>query len=403
MARKLAVDKWLFLTTLGLTLFGVVMVYSASALRASFEEKGMGVHYSYALKQGVWVILGLAAMWVVMRYDYRRLCRGQVVLPLLLVTAIALVSVFLFGRVNGARRWIRLGSFLSVQPSEFAKLTLALYLAYYLDKRKELGNAFLEVFAPCLFVTACLAGLVALEPDLGTALMLVLMCAVMCFTAGMKLWQMALGLVPAVAAGAAMLILSPWRWQRLMAFLDPWSDTQARGNYHVIQSLVAIGSGGWHGVGFGESKQKLYFLPYPYADSIFAVIGEELGLVGCATILVLFVFFLWRGLRAAMNAPDRFGLLLGVGLTVNIFAQALFNMGVALSLLPNKGIPLPFISAGGSSLLPTLMSVGLLLSISQYAGAPDTREDEARKWTKQPKEKIKQRITGKKGWALRRV
>lgn len=402
MARKLAIDKWLFLTTVGLSLFGVVMVYSASALRASFEQKGVGAHYAYALKQGVWLVLGFVALWVTMRYDYRRLCRPQVVYPLLLVTAVALTAVFLFGPINGARRWIRLGGFLSLQPSEFAKLSLAIYLAYYLDKRQHLGNAFWDRFAPCLFVTGCLAGLVALEPDLGTAIMLVFMCLVMCFMAGMKLWQMGLGFIPAVAGGLLMLIFSPWRWERILSFLDPWRDPQGK-SYHVVQSLLAIGSGGWHGVGFGESKQKLFFLPYPYADSIFAVIGEELGLVGCAVVLVLFVLFLWRGLRAAWHAPDKFGMLLGIGLTTNIFAQALFNMGVSLSLVPNKGIPLPFISAGGSSLLPTLMAVGLLLSISQYSGTPDTRAGEEHKWSGPPKDKAKQRPRLKKSLNLRRV
>jgi cell division protein FtsW len=204
--------------------------------------------------------------------------------------------------------------------------------------------------------------------------MLVLMCAVTCYVAGARVWQMALGLIPAVAGFAYMLVFSPWRLERIKTFLDPWRDPQGK-SYHIIQSLLAFGSGGWHGVGFGEGQQKLNYLPYPYADSIFAVIGEELGLIGCVTVIVLFALFLWRGLRASLNAADRFGMLLGVALVTNIFAQALFNMSVALSLVPNKGIPLPFISAGGSSLLPTMIAVGLLLSISQYGVAPDTREE----------------------------
>jgi cell division protein FtsW len=184
---------------------------------------------------------------------------------------------------------------------------------------------------------------------------------------------MAFGLIPAVLGFAYMLVFSPWRLERLRTFLDPWRDPQGK-SYHIVQSLLSFGSGGWHGVGFGEGKQKLDYLPYPYADSIFAVIGEELGLVGCVTVIVLFGIFLWRGLRASLNAPDRFGMLLGVALVTNIFGQAMFNMSVALALVPNKGIPLPFISAGGSSLLPTMIAVGLLLSISQYAGVPDMRE-----------------------------
>ena len=399
MARKLTVDKWLFLATIGLAFFGLVMVYSASAVKASFEHGGTGAHYSYAAKQAVWLFLGLAGMWLTMRFDYRRLCRREVVYPLLVMLVMALVAVFGFGRVNGARRWIRLGG-LSLQPSEFAKIGLALFLAYYLDKRRGVEGSFNLTFMPCILVTGVLAGLVALEPDLGTALMLILMCAVMCYVAGVKLWQMALGGIPVALAGAYMLIFAPWRWERILSFLDPWRDPQGK-SYHVIQSLLAFGSGGWHGVGFGESAQKLYYLPYPYADSIFAVIGEELGLVGCVTLIALFGFFLWRGLRASLNAPDQFGMLLGIGLVTNIVAQALFNMSVALSLLPNKGIPLPFISAGGSSLLPTMVSVGLLLSISQYAGVPDTREEK----TEGRRDKATQRKrgdwgrTGRKAWA----
>ena len=373
MARKLTVDKWMFLPVIGLALFGLVMVYSASAVMASLKNDGNGAHYSYAAKQAVWLFAGLAAMWLTMRFDYRRLCRREIVYPLLVITVMGLVAVFGFGRINGARRWIRLGA-MSLQPSEFAKLGLALFLAYYLDKRRGLEQSFIETLLPCVFVTGVLAGLIALEPDLGTALMLVFMCVVTCFVAGARVWQMALGLIPAVLGFTYMLLFTPWRLERIKTFLDPWRDPQGK-SYHIIQSLLSFGSGGWHGLGFGEGKQKLYYLPYPYADSIFAVIGEELGLFGCVTVIVLFTVFLWRGLRAALKAPDRFGMLLGVALVTNIFGQALFNMSVALSLVPNKGIPLPFISAGGSSLLPTMIAVGLLLSISQYAGVPDVREE----------------------------
>ncbi len=368
MARKLTVDKWMFLPVIGLALFGLVMVYSASAVMASLKNDGNGAHYSYAAKQAVWLFAGLAAMWLAMRFDYRRLCRREIVYPLLVVTVMGLVAVFGFGRINGARRWIRLGA-LSLQPSEFAKLGLAVFLAYYLDKRRGLEQSFIVTLLPCVLVTGVLAGLIALEPDLGTALMLVFMCVVTCFVAGARVWQMALGLIPAVLGFTYMLLFSPWRLERIKTFLDPWRDPQGK-SYHIVQSLLAFGSGGWHGLGFGEGKQKLFYLPYPYADSIFAVIGEELGLLGCVTIIILFALFLWRGLRASLNAPDRFGMLLGVALVTNIFGQALFNMSVTLSLVPNKGIPLPFISAGGSSLLPTMIAVGLLLSISQYAGVP---------------------------------
>jgi cell division protein FtsW len=395
MARKLTVDKWLFLAAIGLAFFGLVMVYSASVVKASLEQGDLGGQYRFVAKQAAWLFLGLAAMWFTMRFDYRRLCRREFVYPVLVLAVVGLVAVFAFPPVNGARRWIRAGG-LSIQPSEFAKLGLALFLAYYLDKRRDADASFFGTLAPCAAATAVLAGLVALEPDLGTALMLVLMCAVMCFVAGVRVWQMALGLVPAVLGFTYMLLFSPWRLERIRSFLDPWRDPQGS-SYHVVQSLLAFGSGGWHGVGFGEGKQKLHYLPYPYADSIFAVVGEELGLIGCVTLIALFAFFLWRGLRAALCAPDSFGLFLGLGLVTSIVAQALFNMSVALSLLPNKGIPLPFISAGGSSLLPTMISVGLLLSISQYAGFPEVRGSGS-KGVGEKAKKRRANFKERKGW-----
>lgn len=362
MARKLQADKWLFAATAGLALFGIVMVYSASAVMA-LEENGN--QYHYVLKQGVWTAIGFGAMLVMMQFDYQRLRDKRIVYGLLGMTTVLLVAVFAFPRINGAHRWIRLAGF-SLQPSELSKLALAIFLAFFLEKRAGEEGSLWRTFVPCVAVTGVLAALVLKEPDLGTAMMLAVICVVMCFTAGARLLHLGMAAAPGLVVGAAMLIFVPWRLQRLVTFTNPWADPQNSG-FQVVQSLIAIGSGGTGGLGFAQGKQKMFFLPFAHSDFIFAVVGEELGLFGALSVVILFGILLWRGLRAALRAPDRFGMLLGLGLVMAIVVQALFNISVVLSLLPTKGIPLPFISYGGSSLVPTLVAMGILLNISQHA------------------------------------
>ena len=364
MPQKLQIDKWLFSATIGLALFGVVMVYSASAVIAQQENHSQ---FHYVLKQGVWTFIGFAAMFVMMKLDYQILNRGWIVYGLLLITIFMLVAVFAFPPVNGARRWIKFSGF-SAQPSEIAKLSLAMFLAYFIQRRAGEEESLWKTFLPCMIVLGLIAGLVVKEPDLGTALMLAIITFTVCFAAGVRPRHMIYATVPALLFVAKMLIFTPFRMKRLTAFVDPWADAQGTG-YQVVQSLIAVGSGGEHGLGFAQGKQKLLFLPFAHSDFIFAVIGEELGLVGALIVVTVFAIFLWRGMRAALRAPDRFGMLLGIGLVVGIVAQALLNMSVVLALLPTKGIPLPFISYGGSSLVPTLAGVGILLNISQYAGS----------------------------------
>ncbi|HEY8203725.1 MAG TPA: putative peptidoglycan glycosyltransferase FtsW, partial [Pyrinomonadaceae bacterium] len=284
---------------------------------------------------------------------------------LLLVTILLLLAVFAFPAVNGARRWIKVSGF-SAQPSELAKLSLAMFIAYFVERRAGHEQSFWKTFLPCMFALGIIAGLVVKEPDLGTALMLAIIAFTMCFAGGLRPRHMVYATVPALLFVGKMLIFTPFRMKRLTAFVDPWADAQGTG-YQVVQSLIAVGSGGQHGLGFAQGRQKLLFLPFAHSDFIFAVIGEELGLIGALIVIFVFAVFLWRGMRAALRAPDRFGMLLGVGIVVGIVAQALLNMSVVLALLPTKGIPLPFISYGGSSLVPTLAGVGILLNISQYA------------------------------------
>jgi cell division protein FtsW len=364
MARKLQADEWLFAATVALALFGVIMVYSASAVVAGGENHSQ---YHYVARQGVWTVAGLLAMLAGMRLDYRVLKSGGVAYGLLAVTVVLLVAVFAFPPINGARRWIRFAGF-SLQPSELAKLALGIFLARFLERRAGEEGSLWRTFVPSVAVAGGLAVLVVAEPDLGTAMMLVVICMTMLFTAGARVGHMALAAAPALVAVAGLLLFVPWRLKRLVTFLDPWADPQGAG-YQVVQSLMAVGSGGVNGLGFTEGRQKMFFLPFAYSDFIFAVVGEELGLLGGLGVVALFGLFLWRGMRAAMRAPDRFGMLLGVGVVTGVVAQALFNISVVLSLVPTKGIPLPFISYGGSSLVPTLFAVGVLLNISQQGSA----------------------------------
>src|SRR5687767_9679786 len=363
MTEKLTIDKWLFSATAGLALFGVVMVYSASAVIALQENHSQ---FYYVMKQGIWTLIGFGAMFVMMRFDYQLLNRAWIVYGLLLVTLVLLLAVFAFPAVNGARRWIK-GSGFSMQPSELAKLSLAIFVAYFIQRRAGEEESFWKTFLPCLFVLGIVAALVMKQPDLGTALMLAIIVFTMCYAGGVRVRHMLFAMVPALLFLGNMLIFTPFRMKRMAAFMDPWADAQGTG-YQVVQSLIAVGSGGQNGLGFAQGRQKLLFLPFAHSDFIFAVIGEELGLIGALIVVIVFAVFLWRGMRAALRAPDRFGMLLGIGIVVGIVAQALLNISVVLALLPTKGIPLPFISYGGSSLVPTLAAVGILLNISQYGG-----------------------------------
>jgi cell division protein FtsW len=362
MARKLAPDKWLFAATTGLALFGVVMVYSASAVMA---ERQNGSQFYYVLKQGVWVAIGFIVMLLAMQFNYQQLKRRRIVFGLLFVTTVALMSVFLFSSVNGAHRWIKFPGF-SIQPSELSKLALIVFLAYFLEKRAGEERDFWRTFVPSGVVTAWLAALIVIEPDFGTALMLVLIFTIVIYTSGARLLHLGLAAAPALVAAIGLLIFVPWRLKRLVTFLNPWADPQG-GGFQVVQSLIAIGSGGTNGLGFAQGKQKMLFLPFAHSDFIFSVVGEELGLFGTLAVVAVFALFLWRGIRTALLAPDRFGMLLSLGIVTSIITQALFNISVVLSLVPTKGIPLPFISYGGSSLVPTLAAVGVLLNVSQHA------------------------------------
>jgi cell division protein FtsW len=304
-------------------------------------------------------------MVAALRLDYRKLRRPAVVYGFAALTTALLVLVLFLRPVNDVHRWIRVGG-LSFQPAELAKLAVVVFLAYHLERRVERVNEFLPSLFPALLLLGWFSFLVFIQPDLGSAAALTLTGCVMLFLAGMRLRYFAtLGLL-ALPLLYQAIMAAAYRRDRIEAFLNPWSDARGAG-YQIIQSLIAVGTGGVTGLGLMEGRQKLFYLPYPYSDFIYAVIGEELGLIGAAAVVVAFVLFLWRGLRAAWKAPDDFGRFLAAGLTLAVVLQAFINISVVLGLVPTKGIPLPFISAGGSSLVFTLFGVGLVLNVSQHA------------------------------------
>ena len=358
MAKKLAFDKVLFTIVVLLMFFGLVMVYSASA---AFSD-GDGVSH-FLIKQSVAAGLGLLLMACLMHLDYRRLRSPAVIYTLLAGCYVLLVGVLFSPQLNGTRRWFFLGG-ISVQPSELAKLALIPFLAYQIDKKEERVNE-LSFLVPAGFFTALTAALILLEPDMGTAVLLGATFFLMIFLAGLS-WRYILAALAVVPPLLFFLVMmEPYRRQRLFAFLDPEKDPLGSG-FQALQSLIAVGSGGVFGLGPGKSVQKLFFLPHPESDFIFSIVAEELGMIGALAVVVAFAMLAWRGLRAGAKAPDAFGRYLGWGLTGVLVMQALINVSVTIALMPTKGIPLPFISYGGSSLVVTLCICGVLLNISQH-------------------------------------
>ncbi|MGA2611425.1 MAG: putative lipid II flippase FtsW [Terriglobia bacterium] len=363
MARRLQSDKILFGTVVALTLFGALMVFSASAVVAT-ERFGSSSYF--LVRQLAWAGAGLVALVVMMYLDYRRLASPVVVFPALALQWMLLVGVLFADRSHNTRRWLHLGS-AGLQPSEFSKIILVVFLAYFLEQRQGAVNDVKHTLLPVGLVSGASMALVMAEPDFGTALAIAMIVAAMLFTAGVRLKYFA-----GVALGAAPVVCwlvfhSTYRHNRVLAFLNPYADPLGKG-FQIIQSFIAVGTGGITGVGLMEGKQKLFYLPEPQTDFIFAVVSEELGFIGAIVLVGAFGVILWRGWRASAACTCEFGRLLAIGLTVMVVGQALVNMSVVLGLLPTKGIPLPLISYGGSSLFVTLAAVGILLNISQEEG-----------------------------------
>lgn len=367
MARKLAFDRLLFGSVVLLVLTGLLMIYSASAMQIYLPTSAAPAGaYFFVIKQTVAVVLGGVLAFLAMSIDYRRLNDVRLIAFFLTVITGALVAVLLRAPVNGARRWLSLGIIKSVQPSEFAKIALVVALAALLSRREGEITHPTRTLLPIVGLVGLFAGLVLLEPDFGTAVTYFVIAGAMLYFAGLPVKSFLVSALLLVPTLSAYVLSAQYRRDRLVAFLHPEADPLGRG-FHAIQSLIAVGTGGVTGLGLGHGKQKLFFLPYPYTDFIYAIVGEELGLLGCAAVLALFGFLFARGVRAAANAPDSFGRLLGIGFSVMIVVQALVNISVVLALLPTKGIPLPFLSYGGSALWADLIAVGILLNLSQHA------------------------------------
>jgi len=362
MARRLESDRILFGAVVVLVLFGALMVFSASAVLAS---ERFGSTYYFLVRQLIWAAVGLGLMFAVMHIDYRRMANPLVIFPALGLQFLLLVAVLFADRSHNAHRWLHLGS-ASLQPSELSKIVLVVFLAYFLSQRQGAVNDWKHTLLPIGLVSGTSVALIVKEPDLGTSLALALIVAAMLFAAGLRLAYFVYGALAGLPILYLLVFHVGYRQRRVMAFLDPYSDPLGKG-FQIIQSFIAVGTGGIDGVGLMDGKQKLFYLPEPHTDFIFAVIGEELGFIGALFVLALFGVILWRGLRAAERCGDQFGRLLAIGLTVMLVGQALVNISVVLGLMPTKGIPLPLISYGGSSLVMSLLAVGILLNISQQS------------------------------------
>jgi cell division protein FtsW len=362
MARKLKSDRVLFTATILLVGLSIVMVYSASAVLALERYQRP---YFFLIKQGMWAALGVAVLSIVMRLDYRTYREPAFIWTCLAVVGAGLVAVLFSPPVNNARRWFGFHG-IGIQPSELAKLAAIFFIAAILERRSHRINDVGYSILPIGIVVIAMTGLIMLEPDFGTSLSLLLIAAVMVFAAGLNYRYIVGVLLAALPLITIILISAPYRRRRLLAFLNPWDDPLGDG-FQVIQSLIAVGTGGVWGKGLMNGVQKLFYLPEPHTDFIYSVIAEELGLVGATILLLCFCVITWRGLRVALRAPDGFGAFLALGLTTMVAVQAFVNISVVLGLLPTKGIPLPFVSNGGSSLLINLIGMGILLNVSQHA------------------------------------
>jgi len=362
MPKKLSSDKVLFGVVIILVLFGIGMVYSASAAIALelFHSS-----YYFLIRQIVSMVIGLLLMLLLLNTNYRIFKKPFIVYPLLTLSLGMLAYLAIASPSVGFNRWLRWGT-ISFQPSELAKLCLIIFLAFYLDRNREKLNDGYQTILPLLAVVGTLGILILRQPDLGSAIFIVLIAVVMMFIAGVNWKYLGVIFLSASFLFYWLIVRDHYRWKRLLAFINPWKDPLGYG-FQPIQSLIAIATGEVTGLGAGQSKQKLFYLPAPHTDFIYSVIGEELGLIGASMVVVAFGILMARGIRAAVKAPDHFGTLLAAGLTLMIIFQAMINISVTLTLLPTKGLPLPFISYGGSALIVSLMAVGILLNISQYS------------------------------------
>lgn len=358
-------DWTILLLAVTLTAVGIVMVYSSSTEMADTLKRYRDDLY-FLKRQAMYAVVGFATMFVMMRFDYKKL--RKLAGPALLLCMALLIAVFIpgiGGKAGGASRWLRVG--FNLQPVELAKIALILYMGHSLTKKQDKVKSFKVGVLPYMIVVGCILVLLLLQPDLGSAMTLVAVSAAMLFVAGMRYQHIASLIAILIPPFILLVATSEYRMKRIAAFFDPWKDPTGKG-FQIIQSWIAIGSGGFSGKGLGEGRQKLFYLPEAHTDFILSVIGEELGFIGFFVVVSLFLILIWRGMSTALAAPDDFGRYLAFGITFLLGFEAFFNMGVVLGLVPTKGLALPFISYGGSSLICTLAAIGILLNVSSQTG-----------------------------------
>ncbi len=359
--KKREYDFWLLFTIIVLLTMGTIMVFSASSYHALYY---MGNKYHFLIRQLIWGTVGLVAMFLVSNIDYRRIAQFS---PLLMIGSIVLLVVVLIpgvgNTVNGATRWFNFG-FASFQPSELMKIAIILFFSYSLSKNGDRVGKFWTGLVPYLLIVGVTDVLLFLEPHMSAIILISMVAVIILFFAGAKVWHFVAMVVPLIIPAWILITSDEYRVQRITAFMDPFKYKQGEG-YQVVNSLYAIASGSLFGRGLGKSMQKYLYVPEPHNDFIFSILAEELGFIGAITVVILFLLFIWRGIRIAMNAQDKLGSLIAAGLTSLIAIEAILNIAVVTSTVPATGIPLPFFSYGGTSLVFLLISMGILLNISK--------------------------------------
>lgn len=358
--NKVEVDFALFITVFLILAFGVIMVYSASSYTALNDPSIQDDMY-YFKKQLVFAIVGLIAMLIIQKIDYHKIKKYTNII--LIITIILLIIVLFCPSVNGAKRWIPAGPLGQIQPSEIAKYAVVLLLAKGIEKNGNRIRKFFPTVVVYLLAGLFFAGMVLIEKNQSIASIIMIVTVIIIYIGGAKVSHVVGLILSLIPIGALFILTEPYRLKRLLSFLDPWKDAKGSG-YQIIQSFYALGSGGILGLGLGQSRQKCYYIPEPQSDFIFAIIGEELGLIGCVVVIILFLILIQRGIKIAIHAKDTYGTLLAAGITSVIAVQAIINIAVVTGSMPVTGVPLPFISQGGSSLLFNLMAMGILLNIS---------------------------------------
>jgi cell division protein FtsW len=367
--KKREYDFWIVFTVLVMMAMGTVMIFSASAYYADFYFNDK---YRFLLRHLLFSSLGVISMFLFSNIDYRRIAAASPIMMVISTVLLGLVLVPGIGVViNNSRRWFDV-KFTTFQPSEFTKLAIIMFLSFSLSKNSDRLKHFFTGLIPYLLVVGVTAGLLFFEPHMSAIILITLVSVIILFCAGARIWHFILLAVPGGFVGWNLIISEPYRMERIISFTDPFKYSQGEG-YQVVNSLYAIASGGFFGRGLGRSLQKNLYLPEPHNDFIFAILAEELGFIGALTVIILFVLFIWRGIRAAMNAPDMMGSLIAMGITSLVALEAIINIAVVTSTIPTTGMPLPFFSYGGTSTLFLLTSIGILLNISKGSAYADVR------------------------------